>query len=271
MMLRTETRRNLQALGITPDRKLGQNFLVNPSVSSRIAGAVPRHDSTLEIGPGLGSLTEKLADRCDTVTLVELSKKMSDFLRMKFSGKPVHVVNGDFLSIDPMELPGFPFSTIAGNLPYSISSPILFRLLEDAFSEVETAVIMLQREVAQRVTALDGGRDYGRLSLQIWPKFSVEVLLDASPEDFYPAPEVMSRVIVLKRRPEALLSGEEYVRFRRLVRISFSMRRKTILNNMKAAFGRDGAMDLLERAGIDPGLRAEQLSPQDFAKIAEMA
>ncbi|MBN2587329.1 MAG: ribosomal RNA small subunit methyltransferase A [Candidatus Fermentibacteraceae bacterium] len=269
MMLLPEVRRNLNRLGLRPDRDLGQNFLVNPSIARKIAAAVPEEGSTMEIGPGLGSLTEQLLNRCGSLTAVEISARMSDFLKERFSGRSLTVVHGDFLKLDPSAIPGFPFSTIAGNLPYSISSPILFRLLEDGFRHVTMAVIMLQREVAQRLAALDGGRDYGKLSLQIWPLFTVEVLLDAIQEDFFPPPEVRSRVLVLNRRSEPLASGDTYSRFRRLVKVSFAKRRKTIFNNLKTIMNREEACGLLSSAGVDPDLRAEQVPPDRFLAMAE--
>ncbi|MFO8183183.1 MAG: 16S rRNA (adenine(1518)-N(6)/adenine(1519)-N(6))-dimethyltransferase RsmA [Candidatus Aegiribacteria sp.] len=269
MMLLTRLRRNLRKAGLSPDRNLGQNFLVNPSIAAGIAAAVPRGESVLEVGPGFGALTERLVQRCAELTLVEISARMSDFLLDRFRGDAVNVVNSDFLRVDPASLPGFPFAVLAGNLPYSISSPILFRLLEDGFRDVRTAVLMLQREVAARLAALDGGKDYGKLSLQFWPLFLVETLLDAGPEDFYPVPEVHSRVVVLKRREEPLLNTDDFAVYRRLVKVSFSMRRKTILNNLKAALGRDEALALLKDAGVAPGRRAEQIPPDKFLSMAE--
>jgi 16S rRNA (adenine1518-N6/adenine1519-N6)-dimethyltransferase len=260
----------LREVGISPDRELGQNFLVNPSIAARIAAQVPREDSVLEIGPGLGSLTEKLVPLSGSLTMVEISSRMSRYLSGRFQQDNVHVVTGDFLSIQPSDLPGFPFRALAGNLPYCISSPIIFRLLEEGFSSMDRAVIMLQREVARRLSALDGGRDYGKLSLQVWPVFTVEHLLDADPEDFFPVPEVRSSVVVLNRRSAPLMQGDVFLRFRRLVKISFAMRRKTILNNLKACMDRESAAGLLEEAGIDPGLRAEQVPPEGFARLAEV-
>lgn len=268
-MLQAQVLRNLRRLGVTPSRDLGQNFLVNPSIASEIAAAVPREGSTLEIGPGLGALTAKLLPRCESLTVVELSAPMAEFLIHRFSGTSLKVMRDDFLGIDPGELPGSPFRNLVGNLPYSISSPILFRLLEDGFRSVETAVLMLQREVAQRLSALDGGKDYGKLSLQLWPVFTVGDLLDAEPEDFFPSPEVRSRVVIMKRRREPLASGSTFSAFRGLVKVSFAMRRKTILNNLKAMMGRESALELLSAVDIDPGLRAEQISPEKFLRMAE--
>ncbi len=268
-MFITELRRSLKSAGIIPNRKLGQSFLVNSYLASRIAEEVSTSESVLEIGPGLGALTEKLLDRCGSLSVVEISPEMVEVLRNRFKDEALSVTRGDILSVNPEALPGFPFHTVAGNLPYSISSPILFRMLEEGFDQVQKAVLMLQREVAIRLSTLDGGKQYGKLALKIWPYYTVRTLLDADPEDFYPTPAVYSRVVVLEKRTEPMVSRELFSKFRRIVSISFSSRRKTILNNLTPVLGRDQSLEILERTGIDPGLRAEQIKPEMFVRLSE--
>jgi 16S rRNA (adenine1518-N6/adenine1519-N6)-dimethyltransferase len=268
-MLITDLRRYLSRTGFYPNRNLGQNFLINTSKASRIAAEIPGQGSVLEIGPGFGSLTEKLLPRSESLSVVEISGRMSSFLQRRFSNEQLSVIRADFLKVDPAELPGYPFVTIVGNLPYYISSPIIFRMIEHSFRHVQKAVLMLQREVAIRLSTLDGGKDYGKLSLQIWPIFTVENLIDVSAEDFYPVPRVLSRVVVLNRRSKTLIPEELYSRFRRIVKVSFAMRRKTIFNNLKPLLEKDGTLELLEKCDIDPSLRAEQLPPDRFIKMAE--
>ena len=120
------------------------------------------------------------------------------------------------------------------------------------------------------MATLDGGKDYGKLSLQLWPIFTVEKLIDVSAEDFYPVPGVLSRVVVLKRRGIPLVPEELYGRFRRIVKVSFAMRRKTIQNNLKPLLGKEKTLKLLEKSCIDPGLRAEQLPPEKFIRMTEV-
>ncbi len=268
-MLITDLRRYLRRTGLDPNRRLGQNFLINSSIASRIAAEIPGQGSVLEIGPGFGSLTEKLLPRSESLSVVEISDRMALFLRQRFSGERLNVIRADFLEVDPSELPAYPFMTVVGNLPYYISSPIIFRMIEHSFRHVQKAVLMLQREVAVRLSTLDGGKDYGKLSLQIWPVFTVEDLIDVSAEDFYPVPGVLSRVVVLNRRSNPLISEELYGRFRKIVKVSFAMRRKTIFNNLKPLLGKDGALKLLEMSDVDPCHRAEQLPPERFVKMAE--
>lgn len=268
-MLITVLQRLLKEAGIIPDRKLGQNFLINDFIASSIAEEVSSTESVLEIGSGLGALTEKLLPRCKTLTAVEISTEMANMLRARFLTEGLNVTRADILKVQPESLPGFPFRTVAGNLPYSVSSPVLFRMIEESFGHVHKAVFMLQREVAIRLSTLDGGKEYGKLALQMWPFFTVRTLLDAEPEDFYPAPAVSSRVVVLERRNEPIISRELFSTFRRIVRVSFSSRRKTILNNLKPLLGRNRSLEILEKTGIDPGLRAEQIKPEMFVRLAE--
>lgn len=268
-MLITDLRKYLNRTGLDPNRKLGQSFLINSVIAAKIVAEIPGQGSVLEIGPGFGSLTEKLLPRTESLSVVEISDRMASFLRQRFRDERLSVIQADFLKIDPSELPGYPFKTVVGNLPYYISSPILFRMIDHCFRHVQKAVLMLQREVAVRLATLDGGKDYGKLSLQFWPIFTVENLIDVSAEDFYPVPRVLSRVVVLNRRSKPLITGELYGRFRRIVKVSFAMRRKTIFNNLKPFLGEGEALKLLELSDVDPGLRAEQILPERFIKMAE--
>ncbi len=268
-MLRTEIEQRLKLAGIHPSRDLGQNFLLNDQIASLIAAEAPSSRSVLEIGSGLGALTEKLIPVCRELTGIEISSRMSAFLKATYPAEDIRIVTADFLTIELQDIPGYPFDTIVGNLPYSISSPILFRFLEGSFSCAEKIVVMLQREVAIRLSSLDGGKEYGKLSLQLWPYFTVKTLLDAVPDDFYPAPDVHSRVVVLHKRKEPLISKELFPYFRKVVKASFAMRRKTILNNLTNLCGRDAARDVLEELGIDDMKRAEQLKPREFIRLAK--
>jgi 16S rRNA (adenine1518-N6/adenine1519-N6)-dimethyltransferase len=263
--------RILSEIGVRPDKRLGQSFLLNGVIASRIAAeAVPEEGGPLlEVGPGLGALTDELLSRVHALTAVEISRKMCDYLAERYPADRTDFICGDFLETDPSLLPGYPFEVVTGNLPYSISSPVLFRLLEPGFSSVRKAVFMLQKEMAARVIALEGGKDYGKLSLQIWPVYSASVLLDAASGDFYPPPKVDSRVIVLKRRNEPLVEPGLFEGYRSLVRISFASRRKTILNNLAPVFGREKAAGLLETAGVKSGTRAEQMPPEAFIRLSE--
>lgn len=267
--MNTATARDaLSALGIVPDKGLGQNFLVNPLLAERIAASLGTPEGTvLEIGPGLGALTAALMARGFDVTAVEISQAMSLRLRELMPG--LSVVQQDFLKAVPEELPGHPFSAVASNLPYSISTPAVARLCEPGFMSVSRAVLMLQREVAARLLCTAGGREYGRLALAAWPHFSVTTLFEAGPWEFYPRPEVDSTVVLLERKAVPPLARELYPRFLEIVRAAFSARRKKIVNNLARVYGKDRALAILGKVGICPDLRAERIPPESFAGMAE--
>lgn len=265
---RNDVRRILDDLGVYPRKKLGQNFLLNEGVAAETAEAASSR-SALEIGPGLGALTLRLSNTCRSLTCVEVSDRLAAYLRALPALSETTVVAADFLELDPRELPGYPFDCLVGNLPYSISSPVLLRLLEQPLASVEKAVFMLQREVAQRVRASGGKKSFGRLYLQIWPFFEAEKILDVGPDDFYPRPAVSSRVLLFRRRERALLEPSLLEDYRRVVKASFASRRKTILNNMARLVGKSSARVLLGKAGIEPRLRAEELSPECFLRLTE--
>lgn len=269
-MNRRETLDALDALGMRASRGMGQNFLVNPLTSARIAAAVGEGPlRILEIGPGLGALTEALLGAGHQVTAVELSIPLAG--RMSREYPEVTTVQGDFLDTDPRDLPGFPFSAVASNLPYSISSQAVLKLCEDGFATVRKAVLMLQKEMAERLACLDGGKNYGRLSLMVWPWFRVNTLFDLGPEEFVPRPAVDSSVVVLERRDDPPLDRKGYAVYRRIVRAAFSSRRKKVINCLASLLGREGAERLLASAMVDRDLRAERIPPEKFVELAGKA
>ena len=262
-----ETRAALEELGIRAEKGMGQNFLVNPLAAGKIAAALGTEPvSVLEIGPGLGALTGKLLSAGHRVSAVELSGELAGWIRGRFPG--VEVVQGDFLQVEPDSVPGYPFRAVASNLPYNISSQAVLKLCEPGYSHVDTAVLMLQKEMAERLGCIQGGRDYGRLSLMVWPWFSVGKLFDLSPGEFMPRPKVDSRVVMLRRRSDPPLSRSEYEIYAGIVKAAFSSRRKKIINCLAPALGRNAALALLESASVDPGLRAERIPPEKFAELA---
>jgi 16S rRNA (adenine1518-N6/adenine1519-N6)-dimethyltransferase len=261
------TRKALNELEMRPDRSMGQNFLVNPIAVKRIVKALGEVNGTvLEIGPGLGALTQGLADAGYRLSAVELHSAMAERLRGEFPG--VTVVTGDFLSVDPQHIPGYPFAAVASNLPYNISSQAVFGLCEPKYDAVQTAVLMFQKELAERLECIDGGRNYGRLSLLVWPWFSVEKLFDLHPGDFFPEPNVDSSVVILRRKNDKRFTREWYEAFSIVVRAAFSTRRKKVVNCLTRVFGKVDSMAMLEAADIDPNLRAERISPEKFAELA---
>jgi 16S rRNA (adenine1518-N6/adenine1519-N6)-dimethyltransferase len=263
-------RRTLAGLGLAPRKHLGQNFLHDRNVVRKIvalARAFP--PPYLEIGPGLGALTGPLAEAGVPVLAVEVDRGLSAHLRERFAGRSVEILEADFLAVsDPEWRRRFPGGgTIVGNLPYSISSPVILRLIElrELFPR---AVLMLQREMAERLCAGPGGKEYGILSvyLSVLAEARQEFLVRKS--CFHPAPDVDSAVLTVRffgDFPDALVDA-----LRAVVRAAFAQRRKR-LRNAPVPFLAGGAAEwcaLLEGAGIDPGLRAEAVPPGAYLGLA---
>jgi len=264
--LHRRTREALDGLGVRPRRRLGQNFLVAEHVVEKIVAlAAPDGRAVVEIGPGTGALSDALAARAAKLCLVEIDPRMAERLRDRYAGSAnVEVVNADALDVDFARLLGDRDRAIAvGNLPYSVGSQILLRLLE-ARAVFERLVLMLQREVAERVIARPGTRAYGTLSL--WTALYGEpvIALRVAPGAFVPRPKVDSAVVSIRLATEPRVHLVNEARFRDVVRRSFAQRRKTL----RAALSSVTSSAEIERAGIDPRRRGETLSLAEFATLA---
>jgi 16S rRNA (adenine1518-N6/adenine1519-N6)-dimethyltransferase len=251
--------------------KLGQNFLRDESAMERIAlalGAVSAR-TVVEIGPGLGAITERIAARAGRLLVVEVDHQLALRLRVHF-GDRIEVVEQDVLKFDfaiAAAEAGHKLA-IAGNLPYYITSPILLRLAEFA-SALDVAVLMVQREVADRVTAEPGSRDYGVLSVTTQMYGPTERLFTLPPEAFSPPPEVHSTVFRWRFAPRFVELGVEEEPFIKLVKAAFAQKRKTLGNNLRAAgVAPDAVTAALAAAGIDAQARAESLPIEGFAALS---
>lgn len=228
-------------------------------------------DRFIEIGPGRGALTRLLAPRVAALIGVELDRDLAAALS---ASAPPHaqILQGDFLQTDVGALIrrlGDPPWRVVGNLPYNVSSPILFKLLREANEgrTLSDATVMLQREVADRLAAVPGTRAYGALAVQVARVADVELLFTLPPGAFRPPPKVVSAVVRLRFRASLDVDADVY---ERLVRGVFLQRRKTLLRALApvaSTFERSAA-ELLDRAGVDPGLRPEALAPADFARLS---
>lgn len=260
-------RRQLQSLCLTPNRALGQNFLADDGAARAIAEAACLPDlPALEIGPGLGALTEKLLACAARVTAVELDEAMVGALQSEFmSDVRLALVHADFLKFN---LEGYARDEgaycAAGNLPYYVTTPICMKLLSCSILPARMA-LMVQKEAAARFTARIGTKLYGPLSVLSQLYYAYETLMTLSPAQFYPQPEVDSAVLVFVRKenvpPVASLP--------KLLEAAFAMRRKTLANNLRAArFDREEVAALLASLGIPENARAEQVEPALFARLA---
>lgn len=267
----------LKEHGIRPRKRLGQAFLQDPNVLRRIVAAagICSDETVVEIGAGLGIMTEVMAARAGRVIAVEVDPLLAGILRERLRGwKNVDIVEMDVLEYDFSSALSDRRSAkikVVGNLPYQISSPILFRLL-DSRPVVSMAVLMLQKEVVDRITAAPGTKDYGIPSVMISMYCRTRRLMDVPGSCFYPAPRVDSSVVELTMREEPLVSLVEDEAFRCVVRTAFSRRRKTLLNNLRpvrcpGADEKDMA-SILQEAGIDGRRRAETLSAEEFGLLA---
>lgn len=256
----------LTGLGIRPLKRLGQNFLVDYSLRERIVAGlelVPG-DRVVEIGPGLGAITQGLLERSGDVHALEIDRMLAAHLR-DFFGPGLHVHEGDALKADLKALLG-PWGKLVGNLPYYISTPLIVAVLE---AEPAIAVLMLQKEVAERLRAAPGSPQRGALTLLVEYAADVEPWAKAAPGQFYPPPQVSSQVVRLHpRRAEVALPWQM---IRPVVSTAFRYRRKTLGKALQEGFGIEPAVaaQALAAAGIDARRRGETLSLQEFSHLAE--
>lgn len=265
------TKHILRAFDLHASRRLGQNFLISPGVVRAVveAAEIGNGDRVLEIGPGIGTLTQGLLEAGAEVTAVELDKKMPAILAETLRGyEDLKVVQGDILKTDiPMLMGDQPFK-VAANLPYYITTPILLSLLEQSLP-ITHIVTMVQKEVAERMTASPGGKDYGALSVAVQYHTDPEIVLDVPPSCFFPAPEVDSAVIACAVRKTPAVAVQDEKLFFRVVKASFGQRRKTLSNALKPlGFSKEQIEGALLSAGIDSTRRGETLSLAEFAAIA---
>ncbi len=252
-----------------PKRTLGQNFLKDDSVIQRIVDAlnISPQDTVIEIGPGRGALTEKLIATGATVIAIEIDRELVPVLRTQFHfNTNFSVIEADILGFELESiLTGLEPSRVklVGNLPYYISTPIIQKLLEQRhlFSSV---VLMLQREVVERITAPPGNSERGFITVMVELAFDSENLFDVPATSFFPQPKVWSAVM---RMTPKTASGPETAVFRKLVSSGFAQKRKTIMNNLR--FVSPDMLAMLDHAGIDPRRRAETLSLEEWKRLAE--
>ena len=264
------TQHILNRFKLRADKKLGQNFLIDEQVVRQIVAAaeLSEADTVLEVGPGIGTLTQGLAESKAQVVAVELDTRLLPVLATTLEGYDnVRVVHGDILKVDIMEEVGVPNFKVCANLPYYITTPIIFALLEKRLP-MERLVAMVQKEVAERMAAQPGGKDYGALSVAIQYYTEPEIAFIVPPTSFIPAPAVDSAVIVCKRREKPPVEVCDEALFFRVVKAAFSLRRKMLSNSLKnMGIKSEQVAKWLELAGVDGKRRAETLSLEDFAKL----
>lgn len=259
----------LRDLGVMPSKQRGQNFIIEPTVIEQIIefGASERTDSVVEIGPGLGALTERLIATHDKMAVVEIEERFCRQLQEKFPA----------LRVECSDVRTFEFSRLGsdlivfGNLPYSFSTEIIFHLLDHAKS-IRRAVVMLQREFAERVAASPGGRSFGALSVNAQIRADVRLGPVISGDSFHPKANVESMLLELRMLDKPRYEIEDLRWFRKVVQACFLQRRKKLKNSLLSSgifAGDAGVSAVLESAGIDANKRAEALTLEEFARLAK--
>jgi len=262
------TRRVLQQGG-RAKKSLGQNFLIDDYIIERIVEeGIPEEDIPLvEIGPGPGGLTRELLKRKPRLWAIELDQDKIQLLTREFKDNGLTLIHADALKVQLSNLWGSEQGWLVGNLPYYITNPLLMHFLQQKESLLGMTV-MVQKEVADRMTAKPGGKDYGILSIAVQLSAETCRLFDVPPTAFLPPPKVTSTVVKLEIRPYPHFHCDEKLFFK-VVKAAFSQRRKTLLNTLSSGLGlpKTEVARILRAAGIDPKVRAEEINIYDYQKI----
>lgn len=259
-------------------KSLGQNFLIDDNIVDKIvAGAgIGPSDKIIEVGPGIGTLTREMASRAGALMAVEIDKNLIPILTDTLGDfENVKIVNEDIIKADirgliDENLDGGPVKLVA-NLPYYITTPIIMRFLEENIN-VTDIVVMVQKEVAERMNAQPGGKDFGALSVAVQFYCDTEIVAKVPRHLFVPQPNVDSIVIALRVRPERKYRVDSEDLFFKVVKAAFGQRRKTLLNSIASMgnLSKDMVKEVLEEAGIDPKRRGETLSLDEFANLSNV-
>ncbi len=268
----SRTKQILADYGLHAKKGYGQNFLVDPMLVERCAQQAHAEDAVIEIGPGIGSLTEQLARVAKHVTAYEVDEDLKPVLADTLSPYDnIEIIWQDFLTCGiktkVQELrEQYGSVSVCANLPYYITTPVLFRLFEEA-PEIPYITVMVQKEVGERFAAGVNTQEYGALSVEAQTLYDVKKLFNVPARSFNPSPNVDSVIIQFARRSETV-DPEDLQKFFTFVKACFRQRRKTVYNNLRDYLGSaDQALAVLERAGIDPRTRAQELSKEELRKL----
>lgn len=269
----------LEKYKIKANKDLGQNFLINDDVIEKIIekSQIEKNDLIIEIGPGLGVLTNLLLEKSDNVVAIELDKRMVEIISKRFILKNnLQIINEDVLKVDLNKLinerkkqTNINKVKIVANLPYYISTPIIMKLLEEKL-EIDEIIVMVQKEVAQRLVAKTGTKDVGAITYAVEYFSEAEKVIDVPKESFIPSPKVESAVIKLKIRKKAYVHVKDEKMLFNIIQKSFSQRRKTLVNalvNGKIVESKEKAEKIIKELNINENIRGEKLTLEDFARI----
>lgn len=275
-----ETKYILKKYGITANKSLGQNFLINEETVEKIVeGAnISKEDLVIEIGPGLGTLTKELLEKAGKVIAIELDKRMLEILSDRFNlYDNFELINEDVLKVDlkelinrNLEMEEMKSAKIVANLPYYITTPIVMKLLEENLP-IDSITIMIQKEVADRLIEKPGGKNTGAITYAIYYYATAEEIYKVMPNSFIPEPAVESKVIKLTIRDKKPINIDNEEMMFKIIKYAFMQRRKTLVNsleNSKLFKDKKEIIYMLEKLGINTKIRGEALSLEDYANIA---
>ncbi len=280
MNIYEETKFIMKKYGINANKSLGQNFLIDDEVVSKIVerANITNEDLVIEIGPGLGTLTNELLKKAKKVIVVELDERMIKILKDRFSlYDNIEIINQDILKVNLNDIIskekkeiGIKNAKVVANLPYYITTPIIMKLLEGK-SDIETITVMIQKEVADRLCETPGGKLSGAITYSIYYYAEAEKVLKVPNTSFIPAPEVDSEVIKLRIRKEPPIKVKDEEKLFKIIKYAFMQRRKTLINALSQCDifkNKEEIKNILERLEISEKIRGEALTMQDFANIA---
>lgn len=279
--IENETQKIMKKYNIKADKSLGQNFLINDNVVEKIieAANISKEDLVIEIGPGLGTLTEKLLEKAKKVICVEIDTRMIKILNERFSSLDnFQLINEDILKVDLEEIirkekqeENIKKAKIVANLPYYITTPIIMKLLEDNL-DLESITVMVQKEVAKRLVAVPGKKDTGAITYGVYYYAESDEIIEVPKDSFIPEPEVTSEVIKLKIRKEKNIKAKDTELMFKIIKTAFSQRRKTLLNtliNNNIIKTKEEGKEILAKLNLKENVRGEELSIEQYAKLSE--
>lgn len=276
-----ETKNIMKAYNIKANKSLGQNFLINSEVVEKIieSSELSTDDLVIEIGPGLGTLTKYLLEKAGKVICIELDTRMVKILKNRFASRDnFEIINEDVLKVDLNKIIKENKSTgkiknvkIVANLPYYITTPIIMRLLEEHL-DIKSITVMIQKEVAERLIEIPGGKNTGAITHTVYYYCESEKIMEVPNSSFIPEPEVTSEVIKMHLRQTPAVKIENPKVMFMIIKSAFMQRRKTLLNaltNAQVFISKQEGIKILKKLNLDENVRAENLSIQDFANIAK--
>lgn len=276
-----ETKTIMKKYNIRANKSLGQNFLINNEVVENIVNSseINKEDMVIEVGPGLGTLTKYLLEKAGKVLCIELDTKMIKILNDRFSGYDnFEVINADVLKVNLNEIieeskknETIKNVKVVANLPYYITTPIIMKLLEDKL-DIESITVMIQKEVADRLIEIPGGKNTGAITHTVYYYCESEKIMEVPNSSFIPEPEVTSEVIKMNLRKEPGVKVDNPKVMFMIIKSAFMQRRKTLLNaltNTKVFINKEEGLNILKKLNLNENVRAEELALQDFANIAQ--